>query len=445
MASFHIAMKNGKRTGSSHAQYITREGKYSRGEKAEELVAKEHGNMPAWAQDNPQDYWKAADEFERVGGRSYTEFEIDLPNELTPDQREQLVKDFVKQQFGNDFTYTWAIHEKPATLEPDKQNPHAHIMFSERRNDGIERSREQYFRRANSKKPELGGVKKDPEWHRRDKPAEVRKQWAEMQNRALEREGYEIRVDHRTLADQREDALQRGDLRAAALLDRAPEKHLGPRRAADPQNHDRQNILEYRAVRRELAEMQRQLQEVEQRIAKRERAAQHIEFAPVETTVGALLAEANEHKTGLYNLIADHKAAQQKLDTDEKTLLAPHRAAAIERLIEKQFGAQRQAFNQETDRYNRDNSRYSTGEGYGFIERKTGTGQYARDGAALQERYQKLIADQQHLHSAEVTYRASLERGSDQYLVGREIAQREPSIAQQLEQISRMRDRKSVV
>ena len=38
--------------------------------------------------------------------------------------------------------------------------PHAHLMISERANDGIERSREQWFRRYNAKAPEKGGAKK---------------------------------------------------------------------------------------------------------------------------------------------------------------------------------------------------------------------------------------------------------------------------------------------
>ena len=41
---------------------------------------------------------------------------------------------------GERLPYTLAVHRG------DGENPHAHLMFSERVNDGIERSREQWFR-----------------------------------------------------------------------------------------------------------------------------------------------------------------------------------------------------------------------------------------------------------------------------------------------------------
>ena len=49
--------------------------------------------------------------------------------------------------------YTLAIHRGGANGE----NPHAHLMFSERGHDGIERSAEQCFKRYNAKAPEKEG------------------------------------------------------------------------------------------------------------------------------------------------------------------------------------------------------------------------------------------------------------------------------------------------
>ena len=57
--------------------------------------------MPSWAKDNPNLLWQAADNFERANGTSYREFEVALPRELTPDQRLELVNDFVKQEIGD--------------------------------------------------------------------------------------------------------------------------------------------------------------------------------------------------------------------------------------------------------------------------------------------------------------------------------------------------------
>ena len=52
--------------------------------------------------------------------------------------------------------YTLAIHRGGANGE----NPHAHLMFSERGHDGIERDAEQWFKRYNAKAPEKGGARK---------------------------------------------------------------------------------------------------------------------------------------------------------------------------------------------------------------------------------------------------------------------------------------------
>lgn len=229
MASFHFAFKAGpKGQGSRHAQYICREGAYSNGDKAEELVYKEHGNMPAWAADDPQDFWKAADENERAGGRTYSEFEIDLPNELTQDQQIELAKEFVKKTLGKNHPYTYAIHTKRATIDGEKLNPHAHIMFTERKLDGYDRDRQQFFSRANPKNPDRGGTKKDREFHKKETPYRIRVEWADLQNKYLERYGHSVRVDARSLREQYKDAVARGDSERAELLNRIPERHLGP-------------------------------------------------------------------------------------------------------------------------------------------------------------------------------------------------------------------------
>ena len=239
MASYHCTLKSGgKGSGSPHADYINREGKYAAIEKDrdkyskyEDLVCKESGNMPEWAKEDPREFWKAADEFERAGGRSYTEIEIALPNELTCEQQKELVDEFIKEQIGENHAYSYAIHDKPAALNPQERNVNAHIMFSERKVDGIERDRQQYFKRGNSKNPERGGNIKDPDWNRREKVKEVRADWAAIQNKYLERYGHEVRVDHRNLEDQKISAVENGDIEKAKELNREPERHLGPKLA----------------------------------------------------------------------------------------------------------------------------------------------------------------------------------------------------------------------
>ena len=160
MATYHLTVKSGARgKAQPHAAYITRDGKYSKGTNYEDLEATNYGNMPEWAKDNPAKFWKSADDNERANGSTYRELEIALPRELTPEQRLSLVQDFINQEIGEKHAYQFGVHIPKAALESGEQ-PHAHIMYSERLQDGIEREPEQYFKRYNAKNPERGGNKK---------------------------------------------------------------------------------------------------------------------------------------------------------------------------------------------------------------------------------------------------------------------------------------------
>ena len=154
MAVFHIQASFGSRVGgqsaSAKADYIEREGRYD-GDAAE-LEHSESGNMPEWAEDAPHAYWEAADAHERANGRLYSELQFALPVELDERQRRDLASTFAQQMTGGErLPYTLAMHRGGG------ENPHCHLMYSERANDGIERSREQWFRRYNGKAPGRGG------------------------------------------------------------------------------------------------------------------------------------------------------------------------------------------------------------------------------------------------------------------------------------------------
>ena len=101
-------------------------------------------------------------------------------------------------------------------------------MFSERSNDGIERSREQWFRRANRSEPEKGGARKSRVAVPQAWLEQTREAWAREANEALERAGCGQRIDHRSLASLRDEAERSGDLERAAELSREPNVHLGP-------------------------------------------------------------------------------------------------------------------------------------------------------------------------------------------------------------------------
>ena len=104
-------------------------------------------------------------------------------------------------------------------------------MYSERGQDGIERSAEQWFRRYNGKAPETGGARKSRAAKAGDWLDKTREAWEQTANQALERAGREERIDGRSLAERRDEAYRSGDLERAstAELSREPNVHLGNR------------------------------------------------------------------------------------------------------------------------------------------------------------------------------------------------------------------------
>jgi len=201
MASYHCSVKvGGKGQASGHAAYITREGSYAERTGYEDLEATGYGNMPVWAEHEPSVFWSAADRYERANGATYREIEIALPRELNPDQRQALILDFIRQEIGERHAHQWAIHNPGAALAGGEQ-PHAHLMYSERTVDSIERGAEQYFRRYNGKHPELGGCRKDSAGTE-ERLFETRQRWAEVQNAHLQQYGHAAQMNHRSLAEQ---------------------------------------------------------------------------------------------------------------------------------------------------------------------------------------------------------------------------------------------------
>jgi len=200
--------------------YIEREGRYSADRSEVEHV--ESGHMPGWAEEAPHAYWEAADAGERSNGRLFREVEFALPVELDEGERREVAHEFAGfLTSGERLPYTLAIHRGGG------DNPHCHLVISERSNDGLERTAETWFKRYNGKAPERGGARKvstsSKEWLQGTREA-----WAEHANRALARAGSGERIDHRSLSDRAEAAREAGDLEEAAELGRGPGKHLGP-------------------------------------------------------------------------------------------------------------------------------------------------------------------------------------------------------------------------
>ena len=204
MATYHLSAKVGsKGMGRAHSDYIDRVGKNA---KKKDLEHAENGNLPDWANGKASVFWSAADDQERENGSVYRELEIALPRELTQAQRLELVREFIGQEIGEKHTYSFAIHCPIAALDKAKgEQPHAHIMYSERLLDGIKRPQEQYFKRYNSKNPEKGGLKKaipKDMVEKKEQLKDLRERWAELQNKHLEKHGHTDRVTEKSLEAQ---------------------------------------------------------------------------------------------------------------------------------------------------------------------------------------------------------------------------------------------------
>ena len=164
-----------------HSQYIAKLGKFAKD--SDQVEYQTWGNMPTWIQQNGatnlQLFWEMADLYERKNGSVYREHIISLPRECSVEQRVDLVCDWIENEIQDKYPYQAVIHNKIG-LDGGEQ-PHLHLMFNERLNDGIYRPAEQLFKRYNSKYPSQGGAKKDntglPPWERKTQIKNLRERW----------------------------------------------------------------------------------------------------------------------------------------------------------------------------------------------------------------------------------------------------------------------------
>lgn len=160
-----------------------------------------------WARDR-EALWNAAEIAEvRKDARVAREYEVALPHELNRGQRVELVRAFAGElanRYGVAVDFSIHLPHRSG----DDRNHHAHIMTTTREvtATGL-------------------GPKAAIEWSDTDRrkkglePAKtevktIRERWAALTNDHLLQRGLEVRVDHRSLAEQG--------------IDREPQSHLGP-------------------------------------------------------------------------------------------------------------------------------------------------------------------------------------------------------------------------
>ena len=188
-------------------------------------------NAPDWMQDRAQ-LWNAVEAAERRKDAQLSrEVLLSLPHELTDAQREALIRQFVAERFvSRGMVADVAIHGH--SPNGDERNYHAHVMLTTRTLT-------------------LGTFgPKERSWNGKEFLHETRVAWAEAQNRLFERLGLDLRVDHRSLADQgldREPEPKLGPNATEALRNGEPEKAervIGDYEAVKDRNADREDLKE---------------------------------------------------------------------------------------------------------------------------------------------------------------------------------------------------------
>ena len=209
-------------------------------------------------------FFKAADKYEGIGNRRYMKIEFALPNELkTIEQYRQIIDAFIEKHL-KDHYYAYAIHDKIGVMSNGQHHPHVHIMFSERLIDEVEKIKERpakYFFLYPARKKKDGteptfeekyrrGAPKNRNWADKSFLSILRADFAKIENEVLEKNGFSIRVNHRTLKSQKEEAEQRnGDTFLARFFNRIPEKYIGVISCKEEENPQLERLKEFRSLR----------------------------------------------------------------------------------------------------------------------------------------------------------------------------------------------------
>lgn len=155
--------------------------------------------------DRPQ-LWNLAEATEkRSNSRTAREIVVNLPHELPPADRSELVNDFAK-----DLADKYGVAVDVAIHSPDKEgdnrNHHAHIMLTTRKLERLESGR---IALTDKSQLEMSNT----QLKERDLPSAkdelklIRKQWADMTNERLEHAQIDARIDHRSHAERGLDQL----------------------------------------------------------------------------------------------------------------------------------------------------------------------------------------------------------------------------------------------
>jgi MobA/MobL family len=137
----------------------------------------------------------------RKNARLSTKIRVAFPRELSHEQNAELMRDFVSRSTPDCLPYIFAMHDTGKSAH----NPHGHFVIIDR---DIETGKRVLLLSDSPRDRQAAGlVPNAVEW--------LRALWEDCLNRALERAGFEARIDRRSLAAQG--------------IDRIPTIHIGPR------------------------------------------------------------------------------------------------------------------------------------------------------------------------------------------------------------------------
>lgn len=122
----------------------------------------------------------------RNNARTGRKFICSLPNELLLEEQIEIVENFINLNFiQNNLCAIWAIHKGQNQTDRSMDNPHMHVVVSTRQisADGFCPNKYREFDKKNTL-------------------CQLRKNWADIQNRAYERLNLDVRVSHERVSDR---------------------------------------------------------------------------------------------------------------------------------------------------------------------------------------------------------------------------------------------------
>ena len=189
--------------------YSERYGKYSfyEREKTPVTFLLKPAHAPEWTLDREK-LWNGVEKIEKAKNSQLArEFNIALPVELNEKEQEKLTREYVQKNFVNEGMVADVSIHRDRT-----ENPHFHVMLTVRsfdeHGDWRSKSKKIYIKDEEGNKIKLpsGHIKSRKEdftnWNTKEKLSEWRKNWADLTNKYLEKNGWSERITEKSYAEQ---------------------------------------------------------------------------------------------------------------------------------------------------------------------------------------------------------------------------------------------------